>query len=71
VERVAFRESVREALAHLPAERREALILHHALGLSFEEIGNLLGIRAGTAKLQAYRALTRLREILKEKRRTP
>jgi RNA polymerase sigma-70 factor (ECF subfamily) len=71
VERVVFRESVKEALAHIPSDRREALVLHHALGLSFAEIGALLGIREGTAKLRAYRGLTRIRELLKEKREAP
>jgi DNA-directed RNA polymerase specialized sigma24 family protein len=48
----------------LPSDGREALLLHHVWGFSFVEIGGLLGIRGGTAKLRAHRALTALRSLL-------
>jgi len=62
----AGRLQVRRALVRLPAEGREALLLHHVWGFSFGEIGGLLGIRGGTAKLRAHRALTALREDLND-----
>jgi hypothetical protein len=33
-------------------------------GFGFEEIGSIVGVRAGTAKLRAFRGLRRLRQIL-------
>ncbi len=51
-----------QALRELPSDQREALLLHHYHGLSFREIGGVLGIRAGTAKLRAHRGLLRLRQ---------
>jgi len=60
----AGRLEVRRALVRLPSEGREALLLHHVWGFSFGEIGGLLGIRGGTAKLRAHRALTALRSLL-------
>ena len=67
--RSAGRLEVRRALFQLPADRREALLLHHVWGLSFGEIGGLLGIRGGTAKLRAHRALTALRSLLGAQRK--
>jgi len=61
---LAGRLEVRRALAGLSSEGRESLLLHHVWGFSFGEIGGLLGIRGGTAKLRAHRALTALRSLL-------
>jgi RNA polymerase sigma factor (sigma-70 family) len=61
---LAGRLEVRRALVRLPSDGREALLLHHVWGLSFGEIGGLLGIRGGTAKLRAHRALAALRSLL-------
>ncbi|MEM7234447.1 MAG: RNA polymerase sigma factor, partial [Planctomycetota bacterium] len=63
-DQIASREFVEEALEGLSSDRREALVLHHALGFSFREIGSLLGIREGTAKLRAFRGLQQLRQHL-------
>jgi RNA polymerase sigma-70 factor (ECF subfamily) len=63
-EGLAGRLEVRRALGCLPAERREALLLHHVWGFSFGEIGGLLGIRGGAAKVRAHRALAALRSLL-------
>ena len=38
------------------------MLLHHVWGFSFGEIGAMLGIREGAAKLRAHRALQALRE---------
>ena len=58
------RDEVRRALGGLPLEAREPLLLHHVWGFSFREIGSLLGLRAGTAKVRAHRALSQLRDDL-------
>jgi RNA polymerase sigma-70 factor (ECF subfamily) len=56
---------LRNALASLPREQRESILLHHYWGFSFREIGKTLGIRTGTAKLRAHRGLLKMREFLK------
>jgi RNA polymerase sigma-70 factor (ECF subfamily) len=63
--------NIRVALAGLAPEHREAVLLHHYWGFSFQEIGAILGIRAGTAKLRAYRGLLKLREQLNMTNVTP
>ncbi len=66
------RDSIRSALATLPHDRREAIVLHHVAGLSFQEIGSALGIRSGAAKLRAHRGMVMLRELIRGPRaRTP
>jgi len=64
VESLADRDSVRRALARVAPERREALLLHHVAGLSFREVGAVLGITEGAAKVRAHRGAVELREIL-------
>lgn len=64
VETLADRELVRRALARLPGDRREALVLHHIAGMSFREVGAVLGISEGAAKVKAHRGIAQLREIL-------
>ena len=64
MESFATRTGVRRALRQLNDERREAVLLHHVWGFSFKEIGRILGIREGTAKLRAHRGIQSLRQIL-------
>jgi RNA polymerase sigma factor (sigma-70 family) len=54
-------------LATLPRPAQEVLTLHHLLGLSFEEVGQILGIAAGTAKVRSHRALKALRAQVADK----
>lgn len=61
---LANRLAVRRALLQVPEDGREPLLLHHVWGLSFGEIGAVLGIRGGAAKLRAHRAMTTLRRLL-------
>ncbi len=60
---VEFRE-FKEALARLPADQREALILVGASGFSYEEAANICGCAVGTIKSRVNRARTRLAELL-------
>lgn len=62
MEQLADRATLQKLLATLPKEGREVLVLHHLVGLSYEEIGQIVGARAGTAKVRAHRALRSLRE---------
>lgn len=54
----------RAALATLPAEQREALILIGASGFSYEEAAEVCGCAVGTVKSRVNRARVRLSRIL-------
>jgi RNA polymerase sigma-70 factor (ECF subfamily) len=60
---VEFRE-FREALAQLPTDQREALVLVGASGFSYEEAANICGCAVGTIKSRVNRARTRLAELM-------
>ena len=64
VESLADRETVQRALARLADDRREVVVLHHIMGMSFREVGAVLGISEGAAKVKAHRGIVQLREIL-------
>ncbi len=64
VDSLADRDAVRKALARVDPARREALVLHHVAGMSFREIGAVLGVTEGAAKVRAHRAAVELRAIL-------
>ena len=61
---LADRDRLHRALSTIGGERREALLLHHVWGLSFAEIGQMLGIRADAAKLRSSRGMADLRRAL-------
>lgn len=60
---VAIR-SLQTALAQLPDEHREALILVGAAGLSYEEAAEICGCALGTIKSRVNRARARLLKIM-------
>jgi RNA polymerase sigma-70 factor, ECF subfamily len=51
---------VREALAELPMELREPVVLIDMLGLSYLEVAQVLRVPAGTVKSRVHRARTTL-----------
>ena len=57
-------EELPEALAKLPPDQREALILVGASGLSYEEAAEICGCPIGTIKSRVNRARGRLAELL-------
>lgn len=57
-------ERVRAALERLSEPQRVVLHLHRFEELSFAEIGRVLGITEGAAKLRAFRAYAALRRLL-------
>src|SRR6202521_19949 len=61
--RMEFQE-FRAALAKLPADQREALVLVGASGFSYEETADICGCAVGTIKSRVNRARARLAEIL-------
>jgi len=60
---VEFNE-FRGALAKLPSDQREALILVGASGFSYEEAAAICGCAVGTIKSRVNRARTRLADLL-------
>jgi RNA polymerase sigma-70 factor (ECF subfamily) len=60
----AQRDELRRGFGRLTVELRTALVLHHYLGYSFPEIGETLGIPAGTAKSRVFRATQIMRTAL-------
>lgn len=53
--------TLRNELLQLPAEQRQVLVLHVWGGLSFEEIGTVLGVSVNTAASRYRYALEKLR----------
>ena len=62
VESLGDRLTVRKLLLELPESDREILTLHHLMGFSFAEVGAIVGISAGAAKVRAHRAIKSLRQ---------
>ena len=57
-------EDLKAALAQLPIDQREALLLVGAQGFSYEEAAAICGARIGTIKSRVNRARTRLADLL-------
>ena len=55
-----------EALHQLSAEHREAVVMKEVDGLTYEEIGLILGVPAGTVKSRVHFGMMKLRESLRE-----
>ena len=51
-------------LAGLNAEQREAVVMHEIEGLTYDEIGVILGVPAGTIKSRLHYAFLALRQRL-------
>lgn len=58
------RQQIREALATLPVEQRDALALAYFGGLSHSEIANELDLPLGTVKSRIRAGMEKLRDIL-------
>jgi RNA polymerase sigma-70 factor (ECF subfamily) len=64
---VEGREELREVMVHLeqlPEDRREALIMRFALGMSNREIARALGRSDGATKVLIHRAIKQLEELM-------
>jgi RNA polymerase sigma-70 factor (ECF subfamily) len=71
---VAGREELREViekLGDLPDDRREALIMRFALGMSNREIARALGRTDGATKVLIHRAIRQLEELMEEQSALP
>ncbi len=56
--------AVQTALAQLPPQQREAILLHRFEGFSFGEIAETLGLTESAVKVRAHRGYVRLRGLL-------
>jgi RNA polymerase sigma-70 factor, ECF subfamily len=61
---LAMREAIDRALATLPGDMREAVILRDVQGLEYKEIAEALGVALGTVESRIFRARQRLRPLL-------
>lgn len=55
---------VRKAIDSLPASQRIVVHLHRFEGMTFGEIGSVLGVQEGAVRLRAFRAYESLRTLL-------
>ena len=65
-ERKDERRRLREAIALLPEDQREALILTQLEKVPYEEAARMLSVEEGTVKSRVNRAKARLKEMLSE-----
>ena len=63
-------DEIRWALAHLPAEQREAFLLRHVEELSYEEMSAATGMGISALKMRVKRACLRLQHLLEDERRS-
>jgi RNA polymerase sigma-70 factor, ECF subfamily len=63
-EAAGIRSDVAGALAALPAEYREAVVMHDLGGIPYEEIATLTRVSLGTVKSRISRGRRRLAELL-------
>jgi RNA polymerase sigma-70 factor (ECF subfamily) len=64
LERTANIELVRDAIAQLPTEFREAIVLREMENLSYKEIADIAGVRIGTVMSRIARGRRQLQIIL-------
>ncbi len=62
----ATQRAVRRALEQLGDDQREVVVLHWYEGLSFPEIGEVVGASTTAVKVRAHRAYNKLRALLGE-----
>lgn len=58
---------VSQALARIPASQREAFLLKHVDGRSYEEMAELLDAGISALKMRVMRAREALQELLKDR----
>ena len=67
LDRAELRTDLDEALQSLPASLREAFVMKHVEGRSYEEMADLLGTTVGALKMRVHRAREALQAMLEEK----
>jgi RNA polymerase sigma-70 factor, ECF subfamily len=66
---LATRDAIDRALAALPADLRETLVLRDIQGLEYREISAVLGVPIGTVESRIFRARQRLKPLLEQVRK--
>ncbi|MES2524467.1 MAG: RNA polymerase sigma factor, partial [Gemmatimonadota bacterium] len=67
LDRTELRTDLDSALAQLAPSLREAFIMKHVEGRSYEEMADLLGTTVGALKMRVHRAREALQALLEEK----
>ena len=67
LDRTELRQDLDSALAQLAPSLREAFIMKHVEGRSYEEMADLLGTTVGALKMRVHRAREALQALLEEK----
>lgn len=67
LDRTELRQDLEGALSTLPASLREAFVMKHVEGRSYEEMADLLGTTVGALKMRVHRAREALQALLEEK----
>jgi RNA polymerase sigma-70 factor (ECF subfamily) len=67
-DRLAIRDELAKALAQLPDEQREAVVLRYADELGYDEISSITGAGISALKMRVKRGCERLRAILEASR---
>jgi RNA polymerase sigma-70 factor (ECF subfamily) len=65
-EQAAWREEIDRALDQLDPDQREAFLLKHVEGLSYDEMADVTGVGVSALKMRVKRACDRLRGLLQE-----
>jgi RNA polymerase sigma-70 factor (ECF subfamily) len=63
--RILLRDRLDRALAQLPADQRDVIVLRDVEGFEYLEIARMLGIPIGTVESRIFRGRARLRELLR------
>ena len=61
---MALHDEISHALGKLEAGQREAFLLRHVEGMSYEEIAEITGVGISALKMRVKRATARLRDLL-------
>lgn len=64
LERAELSTILHRALAQLPPEYCEALVLREQIGLSYAEIAHIVGASESAVKVRVFRAKEKLRQLL-------
>jgi RNA polymerase sigma-70 factor (ECF subfamily) len=68
LDRKGIQARIALALRRLPLEQREAFVMKHIEGLSYQEMGELLGVSVPALKMRVHRARDGLQELLEDLR---
>jgi RNA polymerase sigma-70 factor (ECF subfamily) len=68
---VADRDQLERGFRRLSIDHRAVIVLHHYLGMPFEQVADALGVPAGTVRSRHHHALRGLRAALEADARPP